>query len=289
MKIKIPMSLILIIISVFANLPVWSGGDYTQYNGKWSDVSLVNNHLTSYIQKTLELKITPDGKVAGQIEYNQVKQNQTGLKATAELAGKISNGRALCQFSDDWGHAGFAEIEFFRHQIRVELKITKTPIKQADWGVLNENLYFTRLTHQPLARELENVVFSFAIPDSEQILTVCLASGEREYLICRLGKPDRYELQYPQKLPNSWDKFSYSTMVRRSQAATTLELSYLIFNDKDFIYTVYQEYQAKQGEETIGLKVEEPATGKVLELKGDPATVIGSLRLLRHEKRIRQL
>ncbi|HYH01993.1 MAG TPA: hypothetical protein VEC37_02750 [Bacillota bacterium] len=289
MKIKILLGLTLIFMLSFANTPAWGSVDYTQYNGKWSDLSLINNKLTSYINKTLELQITPDGKVSGQIEYHQVKQTKAGLKAIAELSGKITDGRASCQFIDDWGHAGFVELEFLRHEVRAKLIITKAPKEQAAWGVINENLYFSRRTHQPLLQAPENVVFSFVIPATEQILTIGVASGETDYLICRFGKPDHYELQYPQKLLNSWKKFSYTATTRRTDGVTTLELAYLIFKDSGFIYTVYQEYQAEKDEETLGLKVENPATGKVVELNGDPATIIGSLNDLKHEKRLTHL
>ncbi|HEY8464158.1 MAG TPA: hypothetical protein VIM29_09095 [Bacillota bacterium] len=285
------LKLVAILLStlLLAAGPVWSDFDYTKYNGKWTDLSMINDRMTNDSQKTLDLKISPEGTVTGELEYLQIKPVNGGFKATAQLSGKIENGRALCQFRDDWGYTGFVEIEFFRHQLRAGIKMVNVPREPAPWRGGSENIYFTRMSHQPLLNHNEAVVFSFRIPETDQILTIGIGMHQSDYLVCRLGKMEYFEVEYPPDLHNSWKKYTFSGLSRREQWTDTLELAYLMFKHQGLLFTVYQEYQAGNNQESVGVKMTDLNNGETLELTGDSATIIGSLTTLRRYQKLRRL
>ena len=85
-----------------------------------------------------------------------------------------------------------------------------------------------------------------------------------------------------------WSNFELSALTRQEGKGAKTELTYLRFSDENRIYTVYQEYQASNQQEFVGLRIEEPAKGIMIEQNGDAASVLGNLSALRFEKRIRQ-
>lgn len=262
--------------------------DYTGYNGKWTDETLIVQPAGLYIHKTLNLQIAQDGQFKGAIEYRQVNGSRQDRQATARFEGRIKNSQAQIQFVDEWGYAGIVELEFLRHQIKTRIKVIRTPKQQQAWGMFDDNVYYSRANYAPLLQKNEINVFSFVIPDTGQILTVAKNPQNSEYLVCRLGKGDRVELEYPRESGSSLSNYDFSSLTRHEESGAKTELVYLRFGDAHTIYTVYQEYQASNNQEFVGLRAEDPVTGKVVEQKGDPGSVLGSLSVLRFEKGIRQ-
>ena len=56
-----------------------------------------------------------------------------------------------------------------------------------------------------------------------------------------------------------------------------LDLNYLKFSNKGFIYVIYDEYDAETASRSIGIKVLNPKTKKEVDMKGDPKTLKGTM------------
>lgn len=131
----------------------------------------------------------------------------------------------------------------------------------------------------------ERTIISF-VNQSGRTVTVSAAADD-SYIVYRYGRPKNIEFEFPKKRENSWKQFSYSGFLRGGEAGNEgMEMNYLVFNNDGFIYTVYQEYSASEKKTSYGIRIEIVKTKKIIDMYGDPKTVVGSLSELKGNDKI---
>jgi hypothetical protein len=89
----------------------------------------------------------------------------------------------------------------------------------------------------------ERVVFSAFVAGSNKIASVCssrLLNDHRGYLQYRFGRPDKIELQFPEKRQNSQRAFTYTRYTRPLVTYLTLT-----FSTTDYRYSIHQDDDAE--------------------------------------------
>jgi hypothetical protein len=122
----------------------------------------------------------------------------------------------------------------------------------------------------------ERVILSFKLIHSNKMVNISMDRDGR-YLVYRFGRPDSVELQYPDQLDStSWKTFTYYDYHRGGGKQNLgMDLDTVRFTRNDVMYAVYQSYYAEDGTYALGIEVTNH--GKVIHLKGDRNTQVGSL------------
>jgi len=127
----------------------------------------------------------------------------------------------------------------------------------------------------------EEIVFSF---ETEKGKTMnIIVHKEEKYMAYRFGTNNKIELQFPEKLINTFEQFSYNYYFRGGGAANMgLDLNYLSFLGDTHKFIIFQEYSAEgeegEGEsESVGIRIINLKTKKEIEIKGINSTVEGHL------------
>ncbi|WP_372999156.1 hypothetical protein [Lutispora sp.] len=139
-----------------------------------------------------------------------------------------------------------------------------------------------------LCTDNEELLFSFMLANSPKTLSVCISKTQPDYIVYRLGKKDKVELEFPENKANSWSEFSYSYYLRGGGAGNEgMDLNYLTFENGGYEYQIYQEYTAKDNMTNVGIRITEKATNEESEIKGLSNSIEGSLINLRDNKKIK--
>ncbi|MEA4832839.1 hypothetical protein SDC9_118917 [bioreactor metagenome] len=139
-----------------------------------------------------------------------------------------------------------------------------------------------------LCSENEQLLFSFKTEDSLKTLSVCISEMQPDYIVYRFGKEDNIELEYPENIADSWNKFTYSYYLRGGGADNEgMDLNYLTFINCGFEYRIYEEYTASDNKTRVGIKITDTVTKKETEIKGLSGSIIGSLIQLRNNNKIK--
>jgi hypothetical protein len=125
----------------------------------------------------------------------------------------------------------------------------------------------------------EKTVISF-VNQSGRTVTVSVAD-DGSYIIYRYGRGRNLEFEFPKKKENSWKQFTYSGYSREG-----MDMQYLVFNNDGFVYTVYQEYNAAENKTSYGIRIEIVKTKRIIDMYGDPKTLVGSLSELKNNDKI---
>ena len=140
-----------------------------------------------------------------------------------------------------------------------------------------------------LCKANERIIHSFITLEKKKIVSICMAKSDA-YMIYRFGaihkvgkySANKFELVFPEKLEKSFSQFIYSYYLRGGWKENSgLDLNYLKFTNKGFIYLIYDEYDAETASRSIGIKVFDPETKKEVDMKGDPKTLKGTMIHLR--------
>lgn len=133
---------------------------------------------------------------------------------------------------------------------------------------------------QSLCLKNESLLFGFPVKDSGKLLSLCAAT-DQDSLTYRFGKPDQVELEFPAEQKNSWQQFEYSYLLRGGGDNDGLDLNSLTFTNGSYTYEIYDEYNAKERQSSVGIRVTDSSTKKVTELEGSSDKKQGSLIKLR--------
>lgn len=147
--------------------------------------------------------------------------------------------------------------------------------------------------YEPLINNNENVLLSFVIKNSTDILTIATAK-DNSYIVYRFGKQDSIELEYPEDKSDSWDKFVYSNYSRTigniGDENLKLNLNYLEFSLNDSTYRVYDSYSDEVSTAFVGVTVTDRSNGdnfSSIDLQAIQNSKIGSLSNLQKNRKIR--
>jgi len=127
----------------------------------------------------------------------------------------------------------------------------------------------------------EKVLFSFKT-NKGKIMNIILDKDEK-YMAYRFGTEKKVELQFPEKLVNTFEQFTYSYYFRGGGAMNMgLDLNYLSFNGETHQFVVYDEWSAgenedEEGAQSVGIKIIDLTTKKEIIIEGLSSTVNGSL------------
>ncbi|UII77648.1 hypothetical protein LV716_07735 [Flagellimonas sp. HMM57] len=131
----------------------------------------------------------------------------------------------------------------------------------------------------------EKVLFEFKTTKGKE-LVIAMDSNE-EYLVYRYGSENNIELEFPENLGTSWNKFKNSWYFRGGGVQNdAMDIDYLYFDKDGYRYIVFQESYAKSEVIQYGIKVINLKTSKKTIIKADPETVKGSLSIFRDMKKI---
>jgi len=105
-----------------------------------------------------------------------------------------------------------------------------------------------------LLQKGEKLLFGFKTK-SGKLVTIALGP-KKSYLVYRFGKKGHIEFEYPKDKKNAFPKFIYSHISRGGGVMNAgIDLSYLRFKNKGYLYVIYDEYSALDNQEDIGIKV----------------------------------
>jgi hypothetical protein len=144
---------------------------------------------------------------------------------------------------------------------------------------------FAQQTPYTHTKQGEKTIISF-VNQSGRTVTVSAAADD-SYIVYRYGRPRNIEFEFPKKRENSWKQFTYSAFLRGGGTGNeNMDMNYLVFNNDGFVYTVYQEHSASENKTTYGIRIEIMKTKRIVDMAGDPKTVVGSLADLKGNDKI---
>lgn len=132
----------------------------------------------------------------------------------------------------------------------------------------------------------EKLVFGFITEKNNKILSISM-DNKNQYIVYRYGSEKRVELEYPEELSNSFDKFIYSYYLRGGPNNEGIDLNYLRFYNGNYEYVIYHEYVAENSKISIGVNIRNIKSSKTIDIKGKPESIEGSLVDLRFIKSIK--
>jgi hypothetical protein len=132
-----------------------------------------------------------------------------------------------------------------------------------------------------LKQENENIVFSFKT-DKNKTMNLVMDKDEK-YVAYRFGDEQKVELQFPEKLENTFDQFTYNYYMRGGGPSNEgLDLNYISFEGDTHKFIVFQEYSYNGPKDddqslSVGIRIINLSNNKETIIKGNPSTVKGSL------------
>lgn len=150
--------------------------------------------------------------------------------------------------------------------------------------IVSEEQLINPLYDDNLRLENEDIIFSFKTEKNNKILAIC-TSKEPDYIVYRFGTKDKVELEYPLDKTDSWNSFVYDYYLRGGGAANEgVDLNYLSFEKDNYIYRVYDEYNAVTDSNSVGINVIDKTTNKGINICGMSKDRVGTLVTLRESK-----
>lgn len=129
----------------------------------------------------------------------------------------------------------------------------------------------------------ENEVLSFDTQNGKHI--VLAKDKANAYIVYRYGTKDSVEFEFPQKSKDSWKKFKYSFYLRGGGAQNEgMDLNYLYLTNKDYKYSIYDNYYAVGNKSQLGISVTNLKTSKTVDIKGIAKTKKGTMIDFRDNK-----
>lgn len=175
-----------------------------------------------------------------------------------------------------------------------EAKSKKVEIaNQANNNIINTVISETKINtknkyNKNLCTDNEEVLFSFKTQNAAKTLSICVSKNQQDYIVYRFGTKKNIELEFPNDRNDSWSNFTYSYYLRGGGKANAgLDLNHLSFIRNGYEYQVYQEYSAEDGLINVGIRINEKATNRKIEIKGLSNSIIGNLITLRENKKIK--
>ena len=88
--------------------------------------------------------------------------------------------------------------------------------------------YYSSVKFKYLCKEIEDVLLSFQIADSNKFDPICFSKNQQDYIIYRYGTKDKIELEHPLKTESSWKDFTYSYYIEYSSEGKKLLIGIII-------------------------------------------------------------
>jgi hypothetical protein len=132
-----------------------------------------------------------------------------------------------------------------------------------------------------LKKENENIVFSFKTDKNKTMNLVIDKDGK--YMTYRYGNEQKVELQFPEKLENTFEQFTYNYYMRGGGPSNEgLDLNYISFKGETHKFIVFQEYsyngpKDKDQSLSVGIRIINLSNNMETIVKGNSSTVKGSL------------
>jgi len=137
-----------------------------------------------------------------------------------------------------------------------------------------------------LCRVGEELIYSFKIVDSDDILTIATSEVE-DYIVCRYGSESNLIIDFPQKKDDSWEQFVYAFYFRGGEKGNLgLDLNHFLFETDTIKYKVYYEYDSLKESISAGITLLDKKADMEIDLKADENSIIGSLNTLRDRSKI---
>jgi len=131
----------------------------------------------------------------------------------------------------------------------------------------------------------EEVLFSFKDESSARVVSLCVAGDQ--YIVCRIGTPNKLELEFPKSKTNSWQLFTYSYYFRGGGPDNEgVDLNHLRFEHGGKEYEIYQEHIAADATTYVGVRITGKGTQE--DIRGAHDSVVGSLMELRDNDKIKK-
>jgi len=155
--------------------------------------------------------------------------------------------------------------------------------KEAMVKILTFLLLFLPLSIFAQKKTSSDVVYSFRTKTGKTMSLTLDASNKQ--LIYRYGKPNKVELEFPEKPEGSLSQFKYSFYLRGGGAANeAMDMNHITFTNKEYKYVIYDE--TAQGKRSVGIIEINQDTKKKTKSIGIPSSVKGSLIDFRTNKLI---
>jgi hypothetical protein len=123
-----------------------------------------------------------------------------------------------------------------------------------------------------LSLKTEFVIASFKVETSLKTAAICISEDDDPYIVYRFGTPDNIEFEFPLDKEDSWNQFSYSDETGGGSGSHLLK-----FNNKEYIYEIYEEGNLNSEKHRVGIRVTNVSTGEVTDIKGDVDSLVGSI------------
>lgn len=131
----------------------------------------------------------------------------------------------------------------------------------------------------------EKIIFSFKT-NKGKIMNIVL-QNEEKYIAYRFGTENKVELQFPEKLENTFEQFTYSYYMRGGGAMNVgLDLNYISFKGDTHQFIIYEEHSSGDPENEeesldVGIRIVDLKNNKETKIEGLSNSVKGSLIDLR--------
>ena len=122
----------------------------------------------------------------------------------------------------------------------------------------------------------EKIIFAFTSENNKKM--VLARDSTNKYIVYRFGDNDKIEFEFPEKVKNSWNKFTYSFYLRGGGKQNEgLDLNYVYFIRGSFKYIIYHTYSAVEEKSKCGIKVVDTTINKMVDIGGNINTIEGNL------------
>lgn len=136
---------------------------------------------------------------------------------------------------------------------------------------------------------LPNEVCIISFKTKNNKIVMLAKDKDNKYLVYRFGSKDKIELQFPDKLENSWSKFKFSYYSRGGgKLNAAQELRHVSFINADYKYILYDTYHSESDEFNIGVRVFNLNTKESTDFEGKLKTKKGALSSFKESKLLKE-
>jgi len=136
-----------------------------------------------------------------------------------------------------------------------------------------------------LARENEEIVFSFLLDDQQNKRSTLCIDKSGEYLVFRFGASPSNVIEVTGMRQDTHKAFSYDYYFRGGGKENLgLDLNYLYFADASYQYDLFDEFDAVDESRSIGITIHSLADESSKTYYAADSTIIGSLGAIRDDR-----
>jgi len=125
----------------------------------------------------------------------------------------------------------------------------------------------------------EELIYSFKT-EKGKLMTLSLDTTKNIFYY-RYGTKNKIELEKVDNLNDNSVVFKYSFYFRGGMGNAGLDLNYISFQNKNFTYTIYDEYSAEDDGRDVGIRLKNNNTGKKYDIPALTKSIKGNLSVFR--------